>query len=209
MLPMASSEEKLGANWRDAINAFRPVIARLWAGLNLREKRRFLRHLRHFWDTHRHRSPSTAFEQITKLIDSGALKIEAARIKECKLSSEQVEVSFLPRGSTQSITQKFDRVINCTGPASNLKHINNPLLSSLIAGNLAEFDQLGLGLSTSSDGQLMIRGSKSQGFIFALGPLRKGTLWESSAVPELRVQAQQLSDQIYHLLKPKTQAVGA
>ena len=35
-------------------------------------------------------------------------------------------------------------------------------------------------------------GNPADGF-FVLGPLRKGRLWENTAVPELRVEAEQLA----------------
>ena len=44
-----------GGDWRDAVNALRPVTAELWAALPHDEQRRFLDRLARFWDIHRHR----------------------------------------------------------------------------------------------------------------------------------------------------------
>ena len=44
-----------GGDWRDAVNALRPVTAELWAALPHDEQRRFVDRLARFWDIHRHR----------------------------------------------------------------------------------------------------------------------------------------------------------
>jgi uncharacterized NAD(P)/FAD-binding protein YdhS len=58
---------------------------------------------------------------------------------------------------------------------------------------LARPDELLLGLDVSSDGALLNASGVPSDFLFAVGPLRKGQLWESVAVPELRVQAAELA----------------
>jgi uncharacterized NAD(P)/FAD-binding protein YdhS len=40
--------------------------------------------------------------------------------------------------------------------------------------------------------------------LYAIGPLRKGSLWESIAVPELRAQASQLAEHLVHTLLAHT-----
>jgi uncharacterized NAD(P)/FAD-binding protein YdhS len=44
-----------GINWRAIIDALRPHTQQLWKSLNIEERRRFMRHLRPFWESHRHR----------------------------------------------------------------------------------------------------------------------------------------------------------
>jgi uncharacterized NAD(P)/FAD-binding protein YdhS len=71
-------------------------------------------------------------------------------------------------------------------------------------------DPLGLGVLASPDGHLLHGGryhdSRHQGgphpdgtywpHLFALGSLLRGTLWESTAMPEIRQQARHLADQL-------------
>jgi hydroxyacylglutathione hydrolase len=54
-------------------------------------------------------------------------------------------------------------------------------------------DSLSLGLNTAKDGALIDAHGVSSKLLYALGPLRKGNLWESTAVPEIRVQAAELA----------------
>ncbi|HEV8128431.1 MAG TPA: FAD/NAD(P)-binding protein, partial [Candidatus Eisenbacteria bacterium] len=44
-----------GVDWRAVFDSLRPETATLWATLPLQEKRRFLRHVRPYWEVHRHR----------------------------------------------------------------------------------------------------------------------------------------------------------
>ena len=46
-----------GLPWQAVMDAVRPQVQALWRGLPLAERRRFLRHLRPWWDVHRHRIP--------------------------------------------------------------------------------------------------------------------------------------------------------
>ena len=55
-------------------------------------------------------------------------------------------------------------------------------------------DELLLGLDVADDGALLDGQGKPSSCLFALGPLRKGSLWESIAVPELRVQIAELAE---------------
>ena len=42
-------------NWRQVIDSLRPITPALWRRLETNERERFMRHLRPFWEVHRHR----------------------------------------------------------------------------------------------------------------------------------------------------------
>ena len=65
----------------------------------------------------------------------------------------------------------------------------DPLLGSLFRGGMAAVDALGLGLRSDGEGRLLDAQGAPQRGIRLVGALRRGELWESTAVPELRVQA--------------------
>jgi uncharacterized NAD(P)/FAD-binding protein YdhS len=51
-----------------------------------------------------------------------------------------------------------------------------------------------MGVNTdAASGQITSTAGSPAAGLFAIGPLRRGTLWESTAVPEIRSQAQQLA----------------
>jgi uncharacterized NAD(P)/FAD-binding protein YdhS len=65
----------------------------------------------------------------------------------------------------------------------------DPMLASLLRSGLAVEDEAGIGLRTGTDGELVGRSGVGDDRILLVGALRRGDLWESTAVPELRVQA--------------------
>jgi uncharacterized NAD(P)/FAD-binding protein YdhS len=71
--------------------------------------------------------------------------------------------------------------------------MRHPMVASLLARSLARSDALGMGLSTDGDGALLGGG---RGLLFTLGALRRGELWESTAIPELRSQARTVAERL-------------
>ena len=58
---------------------------------------------------------------------------------------------------------------------------------------LARSGPLGIGLDTAADGALRDRSSQSELPVWTLGSLRRGLVWESAAIPEIRDQAAALA----------------
>jgi uncharacterized NAD(P)/FAD-binding protein YdhS len=65
-------------------------------------------------------------------------------------------------------------------------------VGGLIDAGLARVGPHGLGLDVDAGGRLVGRDGAGQRRIRVVGPLRRGTLWETTAVPELRAQAAQV-----------------
>ena len=65
----------------------------------------------------------------------------------------------------------------------------HPLLCALLESGLARLDGLGIGLATDEEGGLLDAGGRTSSLLSTLGPLRRGSLWESTAIPEIRAQA--------------------
>jgi uncharacterized NAD(P)/FAD-binding protein YdhS len=168
--------------WRASVDGLRPHSIALWQGLSEAEQRRFLRHLRPWWDVHRHRIAPRVAARIEAMRASGRLEIAAARVARV----EGDWVTLARRGGGE-LRRRFDAVINCTGPEGDVERIGDPLIRSLLASKRARPDRLGLGLDV--DEASRIRGSGASPALYALGPLSKGAFWEIVAVPDIRGQA--------------------
>jgi uncharacterized NAD(P)/FAD-binding protein YdhS len=168
--------------WRASVDGLRPHSIALWRGLSEAEQRRFLRHLRPWWDVHRHRIAPPVAARIQGMRDSGRLEIAAARV----VRVEGRWVTLARRGGGE-IRRRFDAVINCTGPEGDIERIRDPLIRNLLESKRARPDRLGLGLDVDSDSRLA--GSWPSPALYALGPLTKGAFWEMVAVPDIRGQA--------------------
>src|SRR4030095_13653307 len=54
-------------DWGGVLQRVREAFPVLWRAAPRRRRRRFLRHLRAFWDVHRHRLPEATFQKIHEL----------------------------------------------------------------------------------------------------------------------------------------------
>jgi uncharacterized NAD(P)/FAD-binding protein YdhS len=178
--------------WRASVDGLRPHSVALWQGFTELERRRFLRHLRPWWDVHRHRIAPRVAARIEGMRASGGLEIAAARV--VRVDGDLVT---LARRGGGEIRRSFDAVINCTGPEGDIARIADPLIRSLLESKRARPDRLGLGLDVGSDSRL--NGSGASPALYALGPLTKGAFWEIVAVPDIRSQAADVAKAIAEL----------
>lgn len=182
-----------GIDWRPVLDALRPRTPAIWAALSWEERARFMRHVRPFWDVHRHRLAPTVAKKIEIRRAAGKLRFYAGRLENLIEKPDGVEASFRERGTTRKHILQVAKVINCTGPRSDYSKYQHPLLVNLLARGLIDHDPLALGLNALPDGTVLGYHSGPVGWLFTLGAPLKGVLWECSAVPEIRAQAQLLA----------------
>jgi uncharacterized NAD(P)/FAD-binding protein YdhS len=185
--------EKQNIDWRAVLDSIRQVTQQIWQSLPLKEQRRFLRHVRPYWDVHRHRVAPEIGAVLDAELRGGSLEVHAGRITEYSERPGFVAITYRDRDSQKAKELSVNRVINCTGPDADCRRISDPLLHSLIRQKLARPDALFLGLDTADNGALLDDDGRPSDSLYTLGPLRKGNLWESIAVPEIRVQVVQLA----------------
>lgn len=179
-----------GGDWRPVFDALRRHTPDIWRSLGLAEKRRFLRHLRPYWESRRHRAAPATWQSFEQFRSSGQLVFRSGRIRDFAEERSGVTVLYQPRGGREVVAVEVHRVLNCIGPESNFRnHINDPLLVSLIARGLVDSDPLMLGLAADPDGAIIGADGLPSTLISTLGPPLRGILWESTAIPEIRRQA--------------------
>jgi len=183
-----------GIDWRPVLDSIRPVSAALWEGLSWDERARFLRHVRPFWEAHRHRiTPETA-AIIASIQAEGRLRFHAGRLTTLRQTGASVAAVLKVRGQEKFEALQVAKVINCTGPRADYSKYQHPLLVNLLAAGLIGHDPLALGIDALPSGQVLRYGSRAPvDGLFTLGATLKGVLWESTAVPEIRQQARQLA----------------
>ena len=180
-------------DWREVITSLRADTPALWKSLTLTERARFLRHLRPYWETHRHRAAPQIAAAVDQMIRSGQLRVLAGRLLSCNEKGDGVEVLIRRRSDPSPHTLRVGKVINCTGPDTDLARVRDPLIQRLREAGAIRPDALGLGLDTNDDGALIDSRGKVNPRMFLVGPLRKGQLWENTAVPELRIEAERMA----------------
>lgn len=179
-----------GIPWQGVMDRIRPLGQVLWQGLDAADQRRFLRHVVRYWDVHRHRIAETVHAQLADLEQSGQLQRHRARLDALLVLDGTLQLhARAPQGGMQPLN--VGAVINATGVETRALAMRNPLLQQLLADGHARPGPHGLGLDNESAGFLLDGQGRPQPGVQVVGSLRIGTLWESLAVPELRVQAQQ------------------
>lgn len=186
----------LGYDWRAVIDALRSENQKIWQSLSLTEKRRFLRHVRTYWDIHRHRTAPEIAQIITELIDAQQVVIHAGRILAYQEDAEGVNVFIRPRGKGETEILQAALVINCTGSQYDYRKYPHPLTQELLKSGLITPHPLNLGLKVAANGALVdAKGNVSQQ-LYTLGPPQIGELWETTAVPNIREQAKVLAEEL-------------
>lgn len=192
-----------GDAWRGVIDSLRPFTQDIWQALSVEDRRRFLRHLRPWWDVHRHRMPQAVAARIEAARASGQLRIHAGRIAQCDPSRTGLAARLRLRNSTVA-TLQVARVVNCSGPCTDVARSSDPLLRGLLRDGLARPDSCRLSLDVAASGALRGRDGTVSKSLFALGPLTRGAFWEITAIPDIRRQCESLAVHLSHLLRDQT-----
>jgi uncharacterized NAD(P)/FAD-binding protein YdhS len=182
-----------GIDWRDALVALRPITPALWQRLDHDERARFLRHVRPYWDVHRHRAAPRPAAILAEMIRDEELAVIAGRVRAMSPIDGGFDVAIRPRGRDRDERLRVAAVVNCTGPCTDVRALDEPLVNALRWHRLLRADAHGLGVDVSSDGALLDAAGRPSRVLSAVGPLRRGAEWEATAVPELRGHVHRLA----------------
>ncbi|HEX7133774.1 MAG TPA: FAD/NAD(P)-binding protein [Iamia sp.] len=176
------------AGWPAAMDAMRDRADDVWARLPEVEQAKLLRRGLSAWTVHRHRMAPAVADRFSSLARRGLIRVERGTV---------VEVTADDRGATvrtrDGRSHRAGLVVSCTGPSADVGRTTDPLLRHLLDTGIAALGPHRLGLAVDPCGALLGPDGRARQGLYALGPLRKGTLFETTAIPELRAQAQALA----------------
>ena len=119
----------------------------------------------------------------------------AGRVRSFQQKGAGVSVEIETRGGGRQLQFAAARIVNCTGPRNDIAGIELPIISDLCRRGLAMRNPLGLGIETVDSAVVDVRGRPST-WLYALGSLTRGDLWEISSVAELNAQAERLVERV-------------
>lgn len=182
--------------WHHAVDELRPHTRALWQAHDNRMQARFLRHLRPYWDVHRHRLAPTIATRLAELVNEGRVTYRAGRLVDARQAGNRVAVTWRPRGTERIEQLEAARVINCIGPEGDIAQAPEPLLKALLERGTVRPDTHRMGLDVDPDWRVRDEGGNASPRIHAVGPLTKGIAWEIIAVPDIRHQVWELARQL-------------
>lgn len=190
----ARRSEATDGNWRKAVDGLRPQTNALWQSLTFTEQRRFLVHALPYWNAHRHRMAPEVAQRLTALVAAGDLRMIAGRVVKIAATEREVCIRIQPRGGGRPVALSVGRVINCSGPEHDFEKLSSPLVRHLLERGLMVPSPLRVGVQIAPNGALIGSAGGPSGRLFAIGPVRYGTLIETTAIPEIRTQACELAE---------------
>jgi uncharacterized NAD(P)/FAD-binding protein YdhS len=192
-----------GLNPAIAVDKLRPHTARIWQAFTTDEKRRFGADYAARWNVLRHRIAPSIQHQVAAALDAGRLQLAAGSILSLEARGAAVRVNLRgPHGGAAHLDG--DLVVNCTGPNTRFSATTSPLLRQLLSSGAVVPDDLDLGVKVEPGFAVVADDGLRSPHLLALGPLLRGTWWETIAVPELRGQALRVARTIVDELLPGT-----
>ncbi|MBI1327312.1 MAG: hypothetical protein GC136_06675 [Alphaproteobacteria bacterium] len=165
--------KNLADPWQAGIDALRPLTTSIWQALSLQDKQRFMKRGLTWWNIHRHRMAESIDQRLQQALTSGQVKIERRNFK-------------VQEGHS------FAQVFDCRGPDYKIeKQVH---LNALLADGTLQAHETGLGLKVIATTYCVSTAGAPS--IYAIGNLLFGEYFETTAIPELRVQAQEIAKQI-------------
>lgn len=181
--------EKQGISWHSVVDSIRPFTQKIWLNFSTEEKNKFMKYLRHRWGVLRHRMAPQVSEIFNSLLKNKQIEIFAGKIISFDESENNIKVVFKNRKSNNIQEIRVEKVINCTGPESDITRIDDQLIKNLLEKKLIKPDSIKLGIDASPTGNILNENNEVEKNFFTIGNNLKGVLWESTAVPELRQQS--------------------
>jgi len=183
--PLAEARARIAAHpngWIAGIDSIRPITQQLWLALPDHQRRRFLADWRRDWELHRSRFGPQMAAEVQAAVTAGRLDLRSAQVDRIEPTPDGLRVRA---GSDAWVV---DRVVLATGPTEDPSA--NPFLELSMALGSMRRGPLDLGIDVDPVTLRVIdaEGSAEEA-VWALGPILRGVLWETIAIPDIRQEA--------------------
>jgi uncharacterized NAD(P)/FAD-binding protein YdhS len=179
------------ANPAIIVDKLRPHTQRIWNNFNRADRLTFAKEHAARWNVFRHRIAPVIHAQIAGSQLTGQLRVHAAGIVQLEAAEDRMVVR-LADGATLS----GDLVINATGPSTRFTATRSVLLRNLLRRDVVAPDDTDMGVRIDPDHTVLNGAGERSPWLLALGPMLRGTHWETIAVPELRAQARRVAETV-------------
>jgi uncharacterized NAD(P)/FAD-binding protein YdhS len=179
------------------IGKINPQATSLWQNFDLADKQLFVsRYATRYKNLRQHIAPSLHAELQQAVVHE---KINVARGSVLAVETDNERLCVRIQDGSDALparTLRADMVINCLGPNVRTTDTNSRILRNLLSKQLIEPDDMDMGIRVDARLRALVEGRQVSPLFLALGPLLRGTLWDSIAVPDLRLQAVKVAQTI-------------
>jgi uncharacterized NAD(P)/FAD-binding protein YdhS len=191
------SVREFGISAEPIVDALRPKVQKIWKNLSTQEKQQFMSRLRHLWGVARHRIPLHIHDKIQTMRVEGKLLVKSGKILTIQENLDVFQVGYWDKKMNEKIELQVSSIINCTGPETDLSRVPEHFLHACLNEGIISQDPLKLGIAAETTTyKVKDQKGNTKHNLFTLGSNLKGELWESTAVNELRLQAEKLAEQL-------------
>ena len=196
IIQLCDEYEKRGEIWQGVLDSLRPMFNNLWYLLSLSERQIFLTKWRDEFEVRRHRVAPDTFATLKTLFQRTEQHRGAVvQMKHATNPTSSISITLASTEKQAPIHITADWVINCTGPQIDFRKGND--IPSVLFGQLVEENVLlpegsGIGLCVNPVTGRALSGvgnGVEESGVFAVGPVRRGTDWETIAIREIRSQS--------------------
>lgn len=166
-------------SWAAIADEVRSQAQMIWACWTEVERKRFLRHLKSYWEVIRHRMPATLYQEVKNAITEKRLEVLAGRITRISEELGQIKITYNDRHENVRRELWANWIFLATG----LSVHQGLILHGEIPG--VHPCPYGFGYINESAARL-----------WTLGPASKSTFWEITAIPDIRDQARTIAEAI-------------
>lgn len=191
---LAREAEGKGGTWRDAMDAVRPFVRRIWRSLPPVERARFLRHGQRWWDIHRHRMPPGSEARLLAAMADGQFTLLKGDVLQVHPAASGITARYRPYRKAATETLAATLAIDARGLRG--RPTDSPLLAQLLDQGTARLDTLRIGLDIANDGSVIRADGTASPRLSAIGPVSRAAFWEITAIPDIREQAASLARRI-------------
>ncbi|NDJ57568.1 FAD-dependent oxidoreductase [Enterobacteriaceae bacterium 4M9] len=186
-----------GLPWQLVLDDIRQRGQTLWQQMSLNEQRRFLRHLRPWWDVHRYRIAPQVAEVLTQWQQSGQLQVAAARLQAVREKDDGLVLTLgLRHGGSQTLN--VDWLILATGPHHGALIQSDRLLTQLAEQGYLHADALGLGIAVDAQSHAVDARGQTVPWLYVVGPAARGRFGELMGLPQVAEHAETVAQTLIH-----------
>jgi uncharacterized NAD(P)/FAD-binding protein YdhS len=177
-----------GEPWQTPFDELRNSVWRFWPRLPVAERRRFLRHLRTWYDAHRFRTPPQNADIAEQAERAGGLVYRNGRIQAVRDDgTKSIAVSWVDHSGARN-EERFEAVVNCTGFDPSCGAAANPFLANLLSQGVIRPDPTGVGFEVDAQCRPVARDGAPSARMRILGPPSAGSFGDPLGVPFIAPQ---------------------